>query len=254
MIRIKILGCDGSPAPGRMPMSILINEHLVIDAGSVASALNVEERREVSDLVMSHVHLDHVRELGFLPAGRTATEDGPVTVWGTLRTLEFIRKCVFNQETWFDYSEGGSAALLKYAVISPHTPVHVAGVWLEAVPLTHTIETLGFIVGKGDCVVVLASDTGPTGDIWKRGKESGQVKAVFCDVSVPNRYAERAIKSGHLTPSLLATEMAKLAPHQPEVFAYHIKPEYYNEVVQELESQMPTVRVPRPGDVFEFSP
>ena len=42
-MRIKVLGCSGAVSPGYNTTSILIDEAVLIDAGSAASAMSAEE-------------------------------------------------------------------------------------------------------------------------------------------------------------------------------------------------------------------
>jgi len=44
-------------------MSLLVDEELAIDAGSLASGLTFEEQARLSAVLLSHGHYDHVRDV-----------------------------------------------------------------------------------------------------------------------------------------------------------------------------------------------
>jgi len=74
-MKIRVLGCYGAEFPGFKTMSFLINESVLLDAGSATSTLSIEEQERVSDILITHSHLDHIKDILFLAdnlAGRRA--------------------------------------------------------------------------------------------------------------------------------------------------------------------------------------
>jgi len=65
-MKIKILGGHGGLARGFSTTSFLIDDELLIDAGSVASTLSVEEQSKINHILISHSHLDHIKDLAFI--------------------------------------------------------------------------------------------------------------------------------------------------------------------------------------------
>jgi ribonuclease BN (tRNA processing enzyme) len=61
-----------------------------------------------------------------------------------------------------------------------------------------------------------------------------QLKAAFIESSFPNRLADLAKQTKHLTPSLLAEEWEKLKTDQVRVYPYHLKPPYNDQILCEL--------------------
>ena len=53
------------------------------------------------------------------------------------------------------------------------------------------------------------------------------------ECAFPNRMSKLADVAKHLTPNLLRRELDKLPPDLP-IWIYHIKPQFYDEVVDEL--------------------
>ena len=62
----EVLGCHGGSVPHRRLPSFLINGHLLLEAGSVTSALPLGAQAGIEHVLLSHAHLDHTVGLAFL--------------------------------------------------------------------------------------------------------------------------------------------------------------------------------------------
>src|SRR5262245_63778615 len=62
-VDVVVLGSSGASSPERRSTSFLIGDELAIDAGSLASALSLPRARRVRTVLLTHRHLDHVKEL-----------------------------------------------------------------------------------------------------------------------------------------------------------------------------------------------
>ena len=63
---LEILGCHGGSVPKRRLPSFLINGHVLLEAGSVTSALPLGAQAGIEHVLISHAHLDHTVGLAFL--------------------------------------------------------------------------------------------------------------------------------------------------------------------------------------------
>jgi hypothetical protein len=146
------------------------------------------------------------------------------------------------------------------------TAAHPVGPFtVEAVPLTHTIPSAGFLVHAGDAAYLHLGDTGPTEAVWTRARalhRRGALRAVAVEVSFPSTQEKLAHDTGHLTPHSLLVELSKLAGIAPlptvekmtaaeaaalaarlapafaecPVLTIHIKAAHYDTVVRELDA------------------
>ena len=64
-MKIRVLGCDGGELKGYFPVAFLINDHLLFEAGSVTSKLSLQEQLKIKEIIISHSHLDHIKDLCF---------------------------------------------------------------------------------------------------------------------------------------------------------------------------------------------
>ena len=65
-MKVRVLGAFGSEALGQRPSAFLINDKVLIDAGTVTGALTVPEQLDIEHAVISHSHLDHIAGLVYL--------------------------------------------------------------------------------------------------------------------------------------------------------------------------------------------
>ena len=68
-----------------------------------------------------------------------------------------------------------------------------------------------------------SGDTGPTERLWKVVSRVRNLKAVFLEVSFSDDQQDLARDSKHMTPRLVARELAKM-PAKVPVYLYHMKP------------------------------
>lgn len=225
----------GRDAPGQYLISYLFNDTLAIDAGSLGLYGTPREQARVRHILISHTHADHTATLPIFVENAYEAGADCVTVHGGDAVLEGLRRDVFNDRTWPDFValSRGPSPLLKLERLEPYRTVELEGLSITPVPVNHAVPTLGFVVSDGRCSVVIASDTGPTDDLWRVANAATNLAAVFLEASFPDSMSALAAKSLHLTPSLFGLEVRKL--HKPvPVIAVHIKARFRDEVVAEL--------------------
>lgn len=237
MMRLRVLGAYGSEAPnGKHPTAFLLNERILLDAGSVTSVLNVAEQDVIENVLLSHSHLDHVAGLGYLTEARALDgAERPLTLCSSAAVLTSLRNTFFNNVVWPDFSAIPSAAqpIIRYRALRLQVEHEIGGLYVTPIPVNHTVHTVGFIIREGDHSFVYSGDTGPTEALWQAARKQPEVRAVMIECSYPNRLGEVADVAKHLTPRLLEKEMAKLSP-DARVMIFHIKPQFYAETAAEL--------------------
>jgi 3',5'-cyclic-nucleotide phosphodiesterase len=237
MIRLTLLGADGGVMPGCRLPCFLLNGALAVDCGSLAHALTLEAQRRIRHVFISHAHLDHVGSLPFLANNIMDCGGASVSVYGCVPTLESLKKHLFNNVLWPDFTEIPSAdrPVLRLIPLMPETPVSAEGLKITPVPVHHTVPAMAFVIEAGDKAVLIGADTGPTDRIWEVCNALPDLRAVFIETSFPDRLSAVAARSGHLTPALLGRELRKLNRPMP-VYIVHIKPAFRDEIAGELAS------------------
>jgi ribonuclease BN (tRNA processing enzyme) len=256
-MNFKVLGCSGSECDRNHPCSFLVGDQTIVDMGSAASRLTLEQQSKITDIFLSHAHLDHTKDLAFFCENVfKQVVSKPVNVRSTPETLRKIREHLLNNELWPDFTQLPSKAegILRYEALQEGKPLKVNGFEVTAVPVNHPggCDALFFDSGKG--VVLYAGDTGPTEKLWEEVKKrKAKIRGILLETSFPNRLGELAHASGHLTPELFARELAKAGDVAAPVYAYHLKAPYHEETKRELdELNDPRVHILEPGMNIEF--
>ncbi|HWM77575.1 MAG TPA: MBL fold metallo-hydrolase, partial [Methylomirabilota bacterium] len=65
-MKIKVLGSYGSEGQGQRPSALLVDDRVLVDAGTVGGALTAAEQIHVEYALISHAHFDHSAGLCFL--------------------------------------------------------------------------------------------------------------------------------------------------------------------------------------------
>jgi cAMP phosphodiesterase len=235
-MKIRVLGAFGGEGLGQRPSAFLINERVLIDAGTVSGALNVPEQLEIEHALVSHCHLDHIAGLGFLTETLACCgSDRPLTIASLEPIVDAMRTAVFNNVVWPDFTTiPPESPVVQYRTLAPATEQRVGDLWVTPIDVTHTVPTTGFIVHDGTTGFVYSGDTGPTDAIWKAIKGLPGIRAVILECAFPNRMRRIADLAKHLTPDLVHREIDKLPPDVP-VMIYHVKPQFYEETAAELQ-------------------
>ncbi|UCE66707.1 MAG: 3',5'-cyclic-nucleotide phosphodiesterase [Candidatus Zixiibacteriota bacterium] len=234
-MNLRILGCNGSPYPGKYSSCFLINNDLLIDAGSVASQLDINERRKIKYVLISHMHLDHIKELGFLPPSRDMNHDTPIQIIAPKAIISALRSHIFNSNIWFDYSNTNkfNPAPLIYFPILEKKYYNFSEYDIMAVPVSHTVPTYSYIIKNGAVVFGYSSDTGPSCEFWNYCRIN-KVKDIIIECSLPNSQLKKAHIDGHLTPTLLNSIVRENNLGSCNLYVFHLKPKRRLEIMDEL--------------------
>lgn len=247
---IQVLGCYGGESPECRPVSLLINGTVLVDAGGVTAALSLKEQTRLNAILVSHTHLDHIQDIGFLADNIFGKRDRPVTVYGTGECLRYLREHVLNDRIWPDFTTlpNPQSPVLACHEIQPGKEFQVDGLTVKAIKVDHTVPTVGYLISDAQAGLVYSADTGPTQAIWKEAAKLKNLKAVFVEASFPNELRRLARLTGHLTPELLAQEVQKIGRDNFTVYAFHMKPAFLEVLAQECKRQGEKIHLLKQGE------
>jgi ribonuclease BN (tRNA processing enzyme) len=254
-MKIQILGGHGGLAKGYSTTSILIDDRLLIDAGAVAGFLTVEQQARIDHILISHCHLDHVKDLAFLCDNCFGLRKRPFEVYTHATVKSIIKSHILNDMVWPDFTALPSVErpTIRINAIQEETQLVIDDYSILPVKVKHPHDAMGFIVEKENSAVLFTLDTGPTERIWEVAKHFRNLKAIFTEVSFPNALAKVAHISDHHTPSSLKQELLKM-PGEIPVILMHLKPNYRKDIEKELdELNEDRIRVlEKDGEIFRF--
>ena len=236
-MEISILGSAGSEAPGLNPPAFLIDNFLLLDAGTVALTLDKIAQCPITHLFLTHAHLDHLKGLPFLLDNLTAMSPTcQILVLSGKEVISDLKKHIFNNRIWPDFSSIPDAKnpVMRYQVISTRKPVVIGEYKIQATRVNHSVPAYGYLVEHASGASLLyTGDTGPTEAIWKKMRGRA-VKALIVEVSFPNELSSRALATGHLSPNLLEAEIRKMPIKPEKIYISHLKPPFTSQIEAEL--------------------
>ncbi len=224
-MRIEVLGGYGGESPECRMTCLLINDRIALDAGSLTQTLPIERQVDLHSIVLSHSHIDHTNCLPFFIENVYGKTTGAIDVHASAPTLYAIRKYLFNNDTWPDFTRLPNHLLpaLRFQDLEAERPLVIDGVSFTPVPVDHLVPTFGFLIEQDGAAVLWSSDTGPTTRLWELANATPNLKALFIETSFDNALQDVADVSLHLTPRTLEVELRKLKRKVP-VLLHHLKP------------------------------
>jgi ribonuclease BN (tRNA processing enzyme) len=254
VMQLRVLGCHGGELPGCRTTCLLIDGHTAIDAGALTATLTLDALMKVDDIFLTHSHFDHVKDVPLLTdlvIGRRTT---PVLVHGTKPCMDTMKNSIFNDELWPDFTKIPTAAN-AVITLNPFVVgdvVHAKDLQIQGIGVKHPVDSVGYIVTKGDRSIAISGDTGPTQALWDAVNARTDIAAVFIELSFPNDLQWLADVSGHFTPKTLAAELHKIRGDMP-VYLYHLKPAFLEPLHREVAALgNPRLQILQLDDVFEF--
>ena len=244
-MKIQVLGCNGGILPDPRTPAFLINDEILVDAGSVVAQLTMEQQDKVRHVFITHFHLDHTKDLAFLSDNAFERPGLPINVYGIKETISDFKAMFFNDHTWPDFTKitSGNAPVvqLEELVLNEDREASpTSDVIIRPFMVNHTIDSVGYLLIEGDSSIIISGDTGPTDLLWEiantEAQDLNRLKAIILETSFPNKLQKVADDSDHLTPNTLKKELNKFNAEGIPIYLYHIKPKFLDEIKKEIES------------------
>jgi 3',5'-cyclic-nucleotide phosphodiesterase len=236
--------------------SFLINDHVLIDAGSAGFALGLEEISRIQHIFISHAHMDHIASLPSLLDNFLGMGVKPPEIWANAHTMKMLRQMIFNNHVWPDFlgiTQEDGQPLVSLHLIHDNERLQINNATITPVPVNHVIPTHGFIIESSNATILISSDTGPTEAIWALANKNTRLDAVLLEVSFTNSMQSLASRACHLTPELFRRELGKINGHRPKVLAVHLKPWLRQQIACELDAlNLENMEIMQPGKVYDI--
>jgi cAMP phosphodiesterase len=252
---LRTLGCHGGESPKHRNSAFLLNGRVAIDAGAITSMLTLREQQKIEAVIVSHGHLDHVRDLAILADARAQQGGPPLTIVSTAGTIRSLKKHYFNDKLWPDFSTIPlSRPTVIFKIVRPGNTAEVFGFTVKPVLVDHPVEASGYVISQGQIAIAYSGDTGPTEHLWEVLRAERNLKALIMEVAFPNEQQALALRAGHHTPQMLEKSLAKLGRRRDlPVLLFHIKPVFERTVMRELARiKRRNLEVLRLGDSFSL--
>ncbi len=234
-MQIKVLGCSGGIGGDRRTTSLLVDDDVLIDAGTGVGDLTLDALLKIDHIFVTHTHLDHIACIPLLLDTVMGLRTKPVTVHATAEVINIFKQHIFNWLIWpnFNLIPDPANPFLIYNEISIGHAVGVNHKTITALPANHVIPAVGYQVDSGANSLVFTGDTAGSKDFWQVVNKINNLKYLIIETAFSNAEVELAALSKHLCPNTLAQELMHLAL-QPQIFITHLKPGEDATIMQEI--------------------
>lgn len=255
MIRIELAGCSGGiGGSGRQTTSYLLNDTVLIDAGTGLGTLSLEAMAGIDHVVLTHAHLDHIACLPLLVDSVAAMRKAPLQVWALPEVIDILRAHIFNNQIWPDFTVIPDAVhpFMQFKAF-PDDGVTLAGLHFTALPALHGIPACGYRVAQGNTTLAFSGDTSDCDGFWEAVLADSALTAVIVECSYPSTMAAMADLSMHMHAGALIDRLRGL-PSSVASVVIHRKPGFEEIIAAELSAALADrdLRLPHPGDVYQF--
>jgi len=236
-MRVQVLGCSGAIARGRATTSFLLDDDLLVDAGTGACDLSLEEMSRIDHVLLTHAHLDHIVALPLMLDAVGGLRSKPLQVHALQFTLDSLKAHIFNGTIWPDFSKIPSEAnpFATFHAIEVGQTLRLGGKDIEVLPAVHTVPALGFAVARNSGKWVFTGDTEHNPALWGRVNQL-DVAMLIIEATFSNREGELARRSLHLSPKALAIELDCISQDkQFPIYITHTKPASAEQIKAEVE-------------------
>lgn len=239
-MNIRVLGCSGAIAAGYKTTAFLLDDDVLIDAGTGVGDMPLDALAAIDHVLVSHSHLDHVLGIPLLADAvlrlRVAAGRPPIQVHALPETLAALTQHILNGVIWPDFTvlPSREAPVLSLHPFQIGERLTLGGRIIEILPAAHTVPAVGFAVdggaASGHAHWVFTGDTGPNPALWRRLAQL-RLSHLVIETAFSDDEAELAHVSQHLCPTDLGQELTQLAG-SVDVRITHIKPGETEAVMQ----------------------
>ena len=240
-MRIRVLGCSGGIGAGSRTSALLIDDDVLIDAGTGIGDLELADIDSIRHVFLTHSHLDHIAGLPML-VDRIFDEkqEEPVTVYARKETLQAIKDHIFNGTIWPDFAQLPSAdnPMMRYSTCSPGDTITIGHRDFNAVDVLHSVPSLGFTVQNSGGVFAISGDTKTNDTLWPVLNACDDLKVLVIEVSFPDEMNWLADVAGHYTPRTLTMDLQRLR-QDPEIWLTGMKPGEESRIMEQVQKAVP---------------
>lgn len=240
-MKVRVLGCSGAISKDCRTTSFLLDDNVLIDAGTGVGDLTLAEMKRVDHVLLTHSHLDHVAALPLMVDAIASQRSTPIQIHALQGTIDALRTHIFNNTIWPDFSRIPSpeAPFISFHPLQLGDQFLLAGKQFEVLPAVHTVPAVGYAACSAGPIDqrywVFTGDTEINPGLWARLNQLN-VAMLVIETAFSNRESALARRSLHLSPNALANELDCIADGKNyPIYITHTKPAETELIMAEIE-------------------
>ncbi|HZR03727.1 MAG TPA: 3',5'-cyclic-nucleotide phosphodiesterase, partial [Burkholderiales bacterium] len=224
-MKLRVLGCSGGIGGRHRTTSFLVDDDVLVDAGTGVGDLSLEELAQIDHVFLTHSHLDHVACIPFLldTVGNRRTK--PVLIHALEETIYTLATHLFNWKLWPDFTQIPTvgAPFMRYQPLSMGERVALGDRRFHVLPANHVVPACGYRLESTQGSLVFTGDTAECEALWEQLDGVPNLRYLIIETAFAIADKDLAAASKHLTPDSLARELTKLRS-SPDILVTHLKP------------------------------
>ncbi len=255
-MKVRVLGCSGGVNQDMATTSFLVDEDILIDAGTGVGTLPLGEMRHIKHIFITHSHLDHIVSIPLLVDTLFENLIGqPLVVHALPETIKALQEHIFNWTIWPDFTRlpDKTNTVIKLEPMTPGSVVELAGRQIEMIGVNHSVPAVGYRVAAEGKAFAFSGDTTSNENLWVSLNRHDSLDLLFVESAFANKDIELAKIAFHYCPRLLAEDLPKLK-HKTKVCISHLKPGDEQEIIEQCKAALPDwdIHQLKSGDVFQL--
>jgi ribonuclease BN (tRNA processing enzyme) len=234
-MRLTVLGCYGGIGGLRRTTALLLDDDILIDAGSGAGDLTLERMALLEHIFLTHAHLDHSGFVPLLADAAAFLRQRPLNVHALPETIAALKQSMLNGELWPDYSVLPSAdnPYIRFLPLAVGATVQLGDRRITPLPARHAVPAVGYCVDSGAASFVYSGDTTDCEEFWSALNRIDNLRYLMIEATFLNAAGHAVAKSGHLTAELLARGLARLQ-RPVQLLITHMEPGKEERIMAEV--------------------
>lgn len=224
-MRLRSLGCAGGIGGELRTTSFLVDDDILIDAGTGVGELSLDELASIDHVFITHSHLDHITLLPIMVDSVARLREKPLTLYATEAILATLKGHIFNWAIWPDFTQipDPSPPFMRYQTINIGQPTHLGDRAITAIRAEHVVPAVGYHLNSGNGSLIFTGDTTHFDEMWDYINSVDDLRFLLIETAFQEKEKEIAILSKHFYPSLLAQGLSRLQ-RPVDIFITHLKP------------------------------
>jgi len=240
-MKVRVLGCSGGINKNVATTSFLVDDDILIDAGTGVCDLSLEEMHRIKHIFITHSHLDHIASIALL--ADTLFDDligEPLIVHALPETIRALQKHIFNWTIWPDFTElpDKDNAVLKLEIMDAGSTVELSGRTIESISVNHAVPGVGYCVQSQGKAFAFSGDTTTNDTFWSSLNKYDSLQLLFIEAAFADKDIELAKLAHHYCPKLLADDLPKLK-QKIKIYISHLKPGAEQEIMDQCRAALP---------------
>jgi len=226
-MNIRFLGTHNSESKDVKPTCLLVDNVLALDAGGLVASLTIEEQLEIKSFLITHHHYDHIKDIPML--GMTfyvnKSKMNLYSIKPVYDALDYLFKYPGKLYTNF-LSHPTEDPTIKFTAIEPLKPFSINGYKILAVPMKHSVPSVGYQVTSPEGKSFFY--TGDTGNGLQDCWQHISPELLIIEVTAADGFMKSAKETSHLTPELLKEELLsfrQIKGYLPRIITVHMFPQ-----------------------------